>query len=311
MKIDFTDLIKKSFDFTLKYKMLWVFGFIIAFFQSFSNLSLNTDRGGTSSGISRGDFGPYQPIVERFNELASSPIFIVAIIVIGIVILLLGWYLTRVSTISISRSVKHDLNGEFDLIKFGKLWNESHTVILKVILFDFLWFLFGFVLTIALILPFILLVFVIGPFAIILLCCGFLFFVPALIILSIINRISIVLLVNYNYSILDSVWESWRLLKNDLGSIVIYFFVTILLAIPFVLIGLFFVFVLALVTLLPVFLIAANISNPTIGIITILFTAILFGSLFAAVTSPFITFFQVLETKFVHALEDKNKTVQG
>lgn len=307
MKTDFFGLAKEAFDFTIKYKVLWIFGFVLAFLQTGSNFYSNVPD---SSEL--GSFNEFERQFSSQSGLASmsdTSIYLIlgGVLVCALVLSLIAWYLSRVSTIAINRAVKHDAEGNSHLITFKSLWSDSQNYIWKIILFDLIIILGAIVISLIIVLPIVLLAAVTGPFVIFLLCCVFVICAPLLIVIGVLVQTSIVLITNYNYGISDALQESWRLFKKEWANYILAVLVGILISIPYFIIAFFLAIVMAVgIIAIAVFLFSSMTSTPVLAIVLVLLVGLLAGVIYSGVSAPFMVFIQTYWTKFFSKIKEQN-----
>lgn len=309
MQIDFFELIKKSYRFTMKYKVLWIFGFILALTSLGGSSSNNSSRSSNrTTNLPEGADKYLNQFQDSFSSFSHQPYFM-ALVVVGIVLLILlsvlFWYLSRVSSISIYRAVTHDDDGKSELIGFKKLWNESQSVVWRVMLYDLIWFLVIFLGLMVFLIPIILLTIFAGPLAIILFCCGFILLIPCLIILVVLNQISMYLVMNKDYRLQDSISKAWTLMKKETGNIILYFLSSILVALPYIFALFLGIIVLAIILGIPFVLIVTAVNSAVIIAIVAVVFALLFLVTLAAIGAPFQVFTHAYQANVINALLNK------
>lgn len=303
MKTDFGKLIKDTFDFTWKYKVLWFFGFLVALFSSGSSFSNSSSRSNsrTNSGSSTFDMSQY-PALDSFIHSPAFWITLVVIVVVIIAIALIGWYLSSVGYGAITRGVKKDSEGNGSEITFKNMWSIGNSYALKVMLLGLLWGVIIFAIILVLLLPIILMELVVGPAAILLFCCAFIVIFPLLIVLGVLITTSRVLLIYYDLGIWESITESWNLIRTEWKDVLVGALIQLLFAIPIGLI----VFIVFIVLLIPAALFLFFIFSTTQNLILVgilgLILFILISALAAAAESPFIVFATTYWVKLISGL---------
>ena len=297
MKTNFGKLITDSFNFTWKYKVLWIFGFLMMLLTGASNFS----NGFPDESSSRGS-RMQNPDFTFINE---SNYLIFGLLILGVVLVmaLVSWYLSAVSRGAILRSVRLDDDGQSSDIKFKKLFSIGNQYVMKVILFDLLWVGVILLFSIILVIPLVMLGFLIGPFVILLVCCGLLFLLPILFLIGVIRTNAEVLLIYYDKGIWESNVEGWTLIQNNFLHFFLAFLINIGLAIPMSVIS----FILYFITVIPsvlliLFLITLN--NAVILVLVTVLLIIVVSLITAAIYAPFIVFYQVYWTKVVTSIKN-------
>lgn len=150
MKSDYFSILKDAFRFTWRYKILWVFGLLLIFFdsgmsfntnnRSFTRNSNNFSSSGSTEKITE-SLESVQKNIETYLSEPSNLILVVSIaIIVGIVFLLiLSWYLRSVGRTSITRAYLMEREGIEENIRLGFLWKESHDFLKPVLIYDVLW----------------------------------------------------------------------------------------------------------------------------------------------------------------------------
>ncbi len=165
-KPDYFQILSDAVSFTWNHKILWVFGFIMAFFSggggNMLNRSINNNNSSPDPEFIRDianqnagydyNFGPNQYQSERvsrefarmFRRTISQPEFWIRFIIVSAIILLVlavVWYLVAVSRVALTRAVLLKKNGKPEDIKLGKLWGGAHSYLKDVLVQDILIFL--------------------------------------------------------------------------------------------------------------------------------------------------------------------------
>lgn len=299
MKIDYIQLLKDSWKFTIKYKILWVFGFILALFSggggSSGGFSSDSDSIGASTDQS------LDGINSSFENITSSPAFWIIVliaVVLIIVLIVLSWYLTSVSKVSLMRAYMLDLKGLGDEIKFGKLWKGSHTYLLKLLVFDLLWFLISLPVLVLFIL--FIVAFIIPPLGAVLTCCiGVPMIIVFAIIASAVKITGLRLIVLEEKSAMESIKESWTIFKTNFSKYVLAWLTQLL---PGCLFGLITVFLVFLVIFPLIVIVGLALSNPDItvlGMILAVCGICGLGILLAVIESPLKVLIETYWTKFI------------
>ena len=305
ISIDYLELIKDSAKFTWKYKILWVFGFILALFGGGSGSNSYSSFGESSS---ESDFGnKSDDSLDKMKDIVSSPaIWIIVGILVLLVILLtvLSWYLKNVARVALFDALLLDLKGK-KIPGIGKLWSGTHSRLFRIFKYDLFWFLVTF--------PLILLFAVFLIITIItnlwpLLCAGLCLFIPILIVggilVSILNSIGFRILLLKEEGIFTTVKLSWQFLKTLFLKTVAGL---LFLNIPLMIVG-FVLAIASMILIVPVFLImivgfitTASVSVFITVSLVIVFILLIFvvAALIALVSSPLKVYSETYMTKFV------------
>lgn len=308
MKIDFIELIKESFRFTWKYKILWVFGFIIALFSGGSNFNssdFGSDRGSTGRNPDMSFVN--DRISQDLSNFVNSPAFPIVIIVLILVLLalaFLGWYLTQNSTISLINAVKHDNNGEKEKIAFGSLWKEANSYFFwRIALFTLLWGLAVFSIILILFLPVVVIAIATMGLGFVLICCSVLLLIPILILATMVEATAYNLVVYYNYGIRDSLSEAWRLVKKEWQNYLLAFLFGLLPNIAFGIV----IFIAAMILIIPSVLLfiafMSAVESVAILVTVAVIGAILIAIILAAIAAPTYVFNITYWTKFINKIK--------
>lgn len=303
MQIDYIELLKDSAKFSWKYKVLWVFGFILALLSGSSSGS-NYNSSSTDFSEQSASTDAIDRIGDSIIEFVQSPYFWISLVVVIIAFLLftvVSWYLRRVSKIALINSVKYDQAGRSNEIRLSALWKGSHPYLLRFLKYDLVWFVLGLPLTIiiaVMVIP----VFVIGPVGFISWCL----MLPLLIILAVlsnaIKQTGERLLILESLQIIESIKQSWALFKDNFSKYVLAWLVLLLPGCGFSIItGILSIFTFVPLVLLSTVLIF-NPGTAWIGMGIGGCGCVILSLLLAAVQSPFTVFKQTYWTKFIMLL---------
>lgn len=289
MNIDFIELIKKSFQLTWKYKILWLFGLIIAFTSGGGGGGNNRDTsnsnysnyGGT---LSESEITKYQDQVASFM---SNPGFWVAVVAISLIVLVLAilfWYLRVNSEYALYRAYMYDKIAQPEKIGFMKLWGEGGKRTLFVMLMEFLYAIALVVISIPMIVLVIILAIV--PFT---LCCTipvyFLIVYAAGVSLAIAKN----LYINYNFGFFESIKESLRIMRKNIVNIIVllltFILFVIIIFVPVMIIGI----TLAIPLLLAIGIIF-TMNNIVLQVLLVILIVLVISILYGIVTAPVYTF---------------------
>lgn len=305
MNIDYGKLLKDSAQFTLKYKILWVFGFLIALFSNSNNSSNLNSYDLDNESLDR--------ISISVSDFVDSPYFwltVIVLIVLGLIMMVVSWYLSRVSKVALINAENYDETGQGEKISIAGLWKGTHKYLPTIFGFDVLWFFSGLFIALIIILPIVLLIVFMGSEVMPLLCCliilTFLFLMIIGIPIICIGEIGIRSIVLEDKGVLDSIKRGWEILSKHIFKFVLAWIVLLL---PSCLFSIVF-FVILMITMLPlVFLVVSLVTNSDtllIGIGMGVAGCCLSMIFLAIVRSPFIVFSQTYWTKFIKILLGRN-----
>lgn len=148
--IDYFELLREAFDFTIKHKILWFFGFVAVLFpgsgsgsipkmmEKFSPTPQRDLSTGTTWYPSSEMSSPYSqnPAINSMRNFIESPAFLsvaVLVVLFIIIVMILSWYLTNVCKVSLVKSVIYDAAGKSSKINIKELWRESHEFLLRIL----------------------------------------------------------------------------------------------------------------------------------------------------------------------------------
>lgn len=303
-KVNYLQLLKDSIRFTWKYKILWIFGFILALFSGSGG---GGSSGNSSSDISSEKLDSFQNQVTDFVHSSSFWIIVAIAVIFLLVLTVLIWYLTSVAKISLINAVRHDNEGQGSKIKFGLLWSSSHKYLFKVLFFDLVWLFISIPILIITVVSIIGSIWGLGPGGLLVICC---LLAPVLIVWGIfvgaLKAIGIRLLVLRKFGIIEAIKQSWKTLKLNIGKFIVAFLVSLL---PLFILGI-IVFILALLTIVPAaVLFIASLAFVPAGLIMFILVFIvivfLFVILAACIEAPFKVLGETYWTKFVMLLFGK------
>lgn len=296
MKVDYLQLIKDSWNFTWKYKALWLFGFFLAIASGGGGGAFNIPDFSSDSytGKSR-DFSNFDSII---NEPYFWGLMVLALLII-IGLSLLFWYLSTISETSITKAVVYDEEAQAEKIKIKPLWKEANGYVLKLFLLDIIIFLTALIFILPLVV--ILIILFSSPAAIffVLLCC---IGVPVLIVIStLIGWLLLTtrkLIILYNLGVRESLKQSLELVKSNLLEYFVFSITTFLLGIlymiPIVIVGF------ILVTLFLILAAIIAIMDSTLLVLIFLITVILVGlGIIGLMSAPYMVLIQSYSTKFI------------
>jgi hypothetical protein len=163
---DYFQILSDAVSFTWNHKILWVFGFIMAFFSggggNMLNRSINSNNSTPDPEFLRDiaeqnagydyNFGSNRYQSERvsrefarmFRRTISQPEFWIRFLIVSAIVLLVLaviWYLVAVSRVALTKAVLLKKDGKADEIKLGKLWVSAHSYLKNVLIQDILIFL--------------------------------------------------------------------------------------------------------------------------------------------------------------------------
>ena len=310
MKIDYFRLLRESIEFTWKYKVLWVFGFILTFFSGGSS-----DTSSSRSDIKYVGDGPAEvPIFDKIgtwiNDILESPyLAIVILIVIALILILvvISWYLTRVSKLALIDAVYCDKLGREDKIKLTTLWKGAHPFLGRFFAYDLVWLVLIIITLIAFVLTIVILQVLFG--AVGGSCCGaFLVFVFILFLIVgiAIRETGIRIMALENSGVRDSLKRGWKIVNGNFSK---YFFAGLTMLVP----GCLFIIVIVGISVLGVFPLLLSVSELIKEEETFLFGigvggvgCCMLALILAAIVSPYKVFVETYWTKFMMLLLDSN-----
>jgi len=297
-KIDYFKLLKDSAEFTWKYKVLWLFGFIITLFSgsgggSTSNYNFSNDD------ISESDFSN---VSGRVQNLINTPYFwiiLIAVIILSLVFVAVSWYLRRVSDIALLNSVRYDKGEQYPKITIKNLWKGSHPYLMKFLKFDLLYLLIIFPILIFLIILIVVPIIVYPSIGIFLICCSLPIFMLVTLIFNILKQTIERILFFSRLKIIDSIKEGFLVLKNNLGKYALAYLTQLLPGCIFSIVKGF----LSIIAVLPfIAIILAAVINPDIwwfSIGSICCGTIVFWIVIAGIQAPYTVFVRTFWTRFI------------
>ncbi|MBN2015444.1 hypothetical protein JW766_01290 [Candidatus Dojkabacteria bacterium] len=319
MKVDYFKLIKESAEFAWKYKVLWVFGFILAFLSGSGGNSNSSsynfeDRSDVSFGGRYDE--TFDTIGEKFDEFTQSPSFwitisLIILVIIGVVLIftVISWYLRRVAKLALMNSVKYDENGEEEKIKLKSLWTETHSRLITFLLYDLIWFAIFFpVVIISVGMAFLGLIGGPGGFVIALCCITFpLLFIFAIFVSGIRETGERFLAYKEDMQPFEAIKKSWDIFTRNFGK---YFLAWLAMLLPGcgwgIVIG-----AISLITILPLlFMLVPIFLNPDallLGIGVGGCGICLISLVMNVIQAPFVVFQNTYWTKFMRMLMGESK----
>jgi hypothetical protein len=306
MKVDYFGLMKDSFNFTLKYKALWLFGFFLALFaggssggnNSYSGNSYNSGSSSSTNTLPTEAQDALNKAGDYFTNLVNQPWFwvlVVVLIVLGLAFFCLAIYLTNISNTALVKAVKYDEEGKTDKITVKSLWNDGNILFWKTFLYGLLWGFVIFFVTLVMILPIIFMIII--PIFL----CLLVIWVPMMIVvlyaLSMAYQIGFTKLVFDGTDSVESFTYGLKLLRSQLKHWVISTFAMILpgLAYGFVML---IVALLLLVVFIGLPILAIVLSNMAVWSFILLGLCVfIFVLLMAAASAPLQVFTNTYWTK--------------
>ena len=288
--------IEESIKFTWKYKALWLFGFIISFFGGGFNSNFNSGFDSENE--------KYSEASGEIEKLFENGVFLAifcGVVILGILIALVGWYLSSVSNAALINAVRMDKKGEVPTFKNG--WAYGRTKAWEFIKLDLIAFLLGLVVVLFMI-PFIIVGVIFPP-----LLCLFCLIIPVLIIGMIAWWITLMSAQRYvvlkDLSATEGLKAGWKLLKTQVSEYIIAGLISFLPGCVWTLI-LMPVGILAVVAMMVVFLGILAIS-PVIGLVLLGIIVITFCLVASALNSPYVVFSHTYWTKIIMELMEREK----
>lgn len=294
--MDYFGKIQESIKFTWKYKILWLFGLIIGFFGNGYNSNFN------SSFNSNGNDDKYSEAGDKFEELVENGLFLVilaAVVCIGLIIALIGWYLTSVSKGALINAVQIEAKGEEPTFKKG--WIYGKTKAWTFIKMDLV--VMGIAIVLSIILVPIFVVSVIFPPFLCLLCL----LIPVGIIAGIAWTLLYTAAQRYivlkNYGAIDSLKAGWKLLRNQFADYFIAALVSIIPSCAWALVLLPVGILAAIAAIIAIIAVVA--ISPVVGLVLIIILVLAFGLLTGALNSPYVVYSYTYWTKVIMELMER------
>lgn len=306
--IDYFGLMKESFEFTWKHKILWIFGFIVAFFSGGSGGNSGSsgnigDTGSSSDSLTRGA----EEVGNKVNDIVTSPTFwiIVAIVVLVLLVLMVvGWYLRTVASTALIKAAQYGEQGKENEIVFKSLWKKAHPYLLKLLLYGLLWFVL-YLPVIAVGVGIIFLFALAGPFGAVAGCCLLIPVVTVLFVaMAAVASVGGKFLVLKDLGVWESVMYAWDFLKKNLGQSILAFLVMILPGLAFGLINLILAFAVVLPFVLGVIAVVLM-EQYVLAIVFGILGVLLIGALMAGLKAPYVVFTETYWVKFLTRMDEE------
>ena len=294
--MDYMKKIEESIKFTWKYKALWLFGFIISFFGGGFNSNFNSNFDSENE--------KYNEASGEIENLFENGVFLAifcGIVLIGIVIALVGWYLSSVSRAALINAVRMDQKGEEPTFKNG--WAYGKTKVWEFIKLDVIAFLLGLVVVLFMA-PFIIIGIILPPL-LCLLCLAIPIMITGMIIWAMVFTTAQRYIVLKDLSAMESLKAGWKLAKTQVLEYVVAWLVSLLPGCAWTLI-LMPVGILAVVAMMVVFL-GVLATSPVIGLVLLGIIVIAFSLLGSALNSPYLVFSHTYWTKIIMELMEREK----
>lgn len=291
--MDYFRKVEEAIKFTWKYKALWVFGFIASIFGggNFSNYNFPSSYDSGDSELTNK--------VEDFFDNPGAVILVVVLMLIGLLVALVGWYLNSVAKAALVNSVKMDKEGGRPTLRGG--WDFGRTLAFRIMWMDII----GFGISLVVVIPVLAIVFlgiVFPPFFAL-----FCLLIPVIIILAILWAIvytgALRYLVLKDMDAWDSIVAGWELAKNTITEYVVGGLVSILTGCIWGIVIVPIAMVLGVAFLL--FALFALVANPFIAVLLIVFGLVITVSFTAVINSPYAVFSSAYWTKVVMELMDR------
>jgi hypothetical protein len=319
MKRDYYKLIKDSFNYTMKYKILWFFGFLAALFGGGGSFNIPGGSGSDSSSNETYNNPRFEEFGRRFQEFISSPDFIIFIIITVLFVLLLSvllWYLNRISQTALILAVRHDSQGDEGSIRLGRLWNEANSHIVNIIKYDLVWLLLALAAVLILLPIFVLPVVVMGPAGgVAVLLLGICLLVPVLLLLSVI--VSIIQLGAFRVLILDrapviySIKQGWNLFRNNIKDYILTWLTSLLPACAFFFVSTIIAIIVILPLFLPVYMLSSGTPDQFVPALIILAIMACGAWIFLSlIRAPYVVFYNTYWTKFIIDLHNQDRAAR-
>lgn len=133
--MDYFGKLTEAFNFTWRYKKLWVLGFLIALFGGGGGNWGSTNYSGFSDNFSREDRINFSEGVNN-NISGAEVLLILGVSFVVLIILIIGWYLMSRAKAGLVLSVKDDANGDEPTL--GRAWGQGGKYVWRYILMDVL-----------------------------------------------------------------------------------------------------------------------------------------------------------------------------
>lgn len=308
----YIDILKESWSFTWKYKFLWWFGLIIAFFSGGGTFNAPNFSGSSESDVeSINNNSVSTEEIERFFENPIVWVVIAVLLVLLLMLSVLGWYLVKVARAALLESVRLEREGK-KVPTFKELFAYGRTKAPRLMVFD----VYAFLISMAFIVPFICLL-VIGfvfPPVFILFCCLVVFLVLFYVVYGIVLSLGYRLLLLDNLSSLEAIKKGYQFLKNNLGELLVSGILAVLFSIGilFVLMISFFILLVPIV-LAGLILLSVGASTPVL--ILVWFPLSLLGLLgllvLIGLQAPINVLWNTYWNKVVLMLHDEKKSLDA
>ncbi len=303
MKRDYLSLLRESFNFTLKYKILWIFGIFLSTASGGGN-SFNFPGASSPSGSGSKGGSPIPPSTyDQVDKFVQSPTFWIAvagIVLFVVLISILFWYLNKVAQTAVVRSVVYDQEGESEKIKFKPLWGEARPLLGTFIKYDLLWLIIILPLVLLLIFPVLFaalsnMLYLLFP----ILCIGVPILIIALVIVGQVNSTGTRLIILKGYKPTEAIVYAWNIFKREWVQ---YLLAGLVFLIPGFIFGvalLAVTFVLLLVFAIPALVGGLLLNSIGVGLAIGVVMLILFVLLLAAIKAPYAVLSETYWTKFI------------
>lgn len=305
--MDFIAKLREAWEFTWKYKSLWVLGFIMALFGGGAGNNYNSFNSRIDSSSNSDYTDSLDKLTAGLTDNALAVILILGLTVLVLIIALIGWYLVNRARASLIVAIKTDAKGDKPSLKSA--WQEGGKYVWRLLGMDVL----SFLMVLVVILPIILL-FVIGSLAealligcLILGCILLPVFIIAAIVWAMTYTAAQRLLVLENIGAWESIKRGFGLAKKRYMDFFLGFLVFILPSCGWQILSCLILFIPMLGGALIV--IAAILSGNIWLVIAVVTPIIILFVLFTAmINAPFTTFGYTYWTKIVMELTTASGT---
>lgn len=298
--MDYVGKLTEAFNFTWRYKSLWVLGFLIALFSGGmgNNFNGNFNSGFNNSSTNNDE---YSAEAEKIADSISDPLVLVGaviLIMIFLVIALVGWYLASRAKAGLVWSVKEDAAGAKPTL--GKAWSHGGGYVFRYIVMDLISVLITFVVMAPVIFLFII-ASLLGPVGVIfcLLGCILVPIVVAYFVAwSMIYTAAQRLIVLENLTGYESLKQGFSLVRKRFVDFFVGYLVFLIPGCAWGFISC-VVMLIPMVVFLAVLFIAIATGNALAMLVILIPTVISFVLFTALINSPFTTFGYTYWTKLV------------
>lgn len=325
MKLDIIQILKDSFSFTWRKKVLWIFGFLVAITGGSGGSGINSNGGGSSRSSTSDQSNFSATEMDKFRSEAAavvnSPIFWTIVVVVSILIALFAfvfWYVGNRAKIALINAVKYDNEGRESEIGFRSLWSESGKSIWRVLKISLL----EFFLALLVVVPFIAIVFGLiattglgigdGTVPLVFVLLGalllFLVLIIALIIFGCVLFVAEILTVYYGTGVRDSIKIAYALIKSNFKDFFIGWLLMLGVGILVGILSLIVILPLALLLFTPGIILLFSVNSPIGGILLVI-GFIIFIVVVFVIASPLVVQSTTFWTKLTVAIKERSQNL--